>query len=62
MSDFVEWLKTALMVVVVIGSMVAGLAVLNHWANDRNEVKCVNVGGEYYRAPEASKSLCRMPK
>lgn len=62
MSDIVDSLKTIVAAVVVIGVMLVGLVALNRYANERNEVKCAAVGGEYYRAADASKSLCRIPK
>lgn len=56
-----DLIKTVLATIILLGAMIGGIVVLNKWANERNEVRCTAAGGEFFRAPDASHSLCKMP-
>lgn len=38
-----------------------GVAFFQHTTNDYLQTKCENKGGEYYRANDVNKSLCKLP-
>lgn len=60
LRDYQNTIVSFLIAILVVVAATIVLGYLNAWANDRQQAKCEANGGEFFRAPLAQNSLCRL--